>query len=58
LAHDHHDHHHHHHDDDDDDFVYITDDGVEETFEPDPDEPPVDQVRLTTVGIDIGSATR
>lgn len=56
MAHDHHDHH-HHHDDDDDDFVYITDDGVEETFEPDPDEPPVDQVRLTTVGIDIGSAT-
>jgi ethanolamine utilization protein EutA len=49
-----HDHHHHHHDDD---FVYITDDGIEEPAAYDPDEAPVDQVRLTTVGIDIGSAT-
>lgn len=52
MAHEHHHHHRHHHHDDDVGYI-----GSDEDVERDPDEAPVDQVRLTTVGIDIGSAT-
>ncbi|HKC28368.1 MAG TPA: ethanolamine ammonia-lyase reactivating factor EutA, partial [Jatrophihabitans sp.] len=36
---------------------YVVDDDDEDEIDYDPDEAPVDQIRLTTVGIDIGSAT-